>query len=238
MLITYWSDYACPFCYIGERRLKKAIADIPELQDAELEMKAFELDPTFTGSAFGETQERFARKYGISLEEAGRTVENISRMGRDEGIDFRYATSVYCNTMDAHRLTKFAASKGDGGLTDKVIERLFAAYYTDNLDVSDPQLLLSIGEECGLDPQETAQVLNSDLYKDEVILDEREAARYRIQAVPFFIIGRYGLSGAQPVETFKEVILKAFEEEKEAEVQSGKENQAAQGLSCGPDGCK
>lgn len=63
MKITYWSDYACPYCYIGEARLKKAIAEIPELKDIETEMKAFQLDPTAGEHATGDTQTRFAHKY-------------------------------------------------------------------------------------------------------------------------------------------------------------------------------
>ena len=70
MKITYWSDYACPYCYIGEARLKKAIEEIPELKDVEIEMKAFQLDPTVGEHAAGDTQTRFAHKYGISMEEA------------------------------------------------------------------------------------------------------------------------------------------------------------------------
>ena len=111
MKITYWSDYACPYCYIGEKRLKKAIADIPELKDVQLEMKAFQLDPTAGIHAAGDTQTRFAHKYGISMEDAGKTIEHISELGRAEGIDFRYATTLFTNTMDAHRLTKLAKDK-------------------------------------------------------------------------------------------------------------------------------
>ena len=113
MKITYWSDYACPYCYIGEARLKKAIADVPELDDTELEMKAFQLDPSAGTHATEDTQTRFAHKYWISFADAGRQIESISQMGKGEGLDFRYATTRFTNTMDAHRLTKLAQSKGD-----------------------------------------------------------------------------------------------------------------------------
>lgn len=230
MKITYWSDYACPYCYIGEARLKKAIAEVPELSDVEIEMKAFQLDPTAGIHAAGDTQTRFAHKYGISMEEAGRTIEHISEMGRDEGLDFRYATTLFTNTMDAHRLTKFVASKGDQKLTEKVIERLFAAYFTENKELADKELLQKIGEECGLDPAEVKEVLDSDKYKDEVILDEREASRYGIHAVPFFVVGQYGISGAQSVEGMKATIMKVLDEQKDVSEE--------QGMTCGPDGCR
>ena len=230
MKITYWSDYACPYCYIGEKRLKKAIADIPELKDVQLEMKAFQLDPTAGIHAAGDTQTRFAHKYGISMEDAGKTIEHISELGRAEGIDFRYATTLFTNTMDAHRLTKLAKDKDNQERTEKLIERLFAAYFTDNKELADKELLQKIGEECGLDPQEVKDVLDSDRYREDVILDEREASQYGIQAVTFFVVGKYGIPGALPAEEMKAVIMKALEDEQEIKPR--------QGMSCGPDGCR
>ncbi len=230
MKITYWSDYACPYCYIGEARLKKAIEDIPGLKDIEIEMKAFQLDPTAGEHATGDTQTRFAHKYGISMQEAGQTIEHISQMGIAEGLDFKYATTLFTNTMDAHRLTKLAQSKNDPKLADKLIESLFKAYFSENKELADKDLLQKIGEDCGLDAAEVKEVLASDKYKDEVILDEREASRYGIHAVPFFVVGQYGISGAQSVEGMKAAIMKVLEEQKDV--------QPEQGMACGPDGCR
>jgi len=229
MKITYWSDYACPYCYIGEARLKKAIADIPELKDVEIEMKAFQLDPSAGEHAAGDTQTRFAHKYGISMQEAGETIEHISQMGIAEGLDFKYATTLFTNTMDAHRLTKLAQSKNDPELAEMIIEALFKAYFTDNKELADKELLQKIGEDAGLDAEEVKEVLSSDKYKDEVLLDEREAARYGIHAVPFFVVGQYGISGAQSVDGMKATIMKVMEESAGAVTE--------QGMSCGPDGC-
>ena len=229
MKITYWSDYACPYCYIGEARLKKAIKDIPELKDIEIEMKAFQLDPSAGEHATGDTQTRFAHKYGISFADAGRQIESISQMGIAEGLDFKYATTLFTNTMDAHRLTKLAQSKNDPVLAGKVIEALFNAYFTENKELADKVLLQKIGEECGLDAEDVKEVLSSDKYEDDVLLDEREAARYGIHAVPFFVVGQYGISGAQSVEGMKATIRKAMEESAETVTEPG--------MSCGPDGC-
>ena len=229
MKITYWSDYSCPYCYIGEARLKKAIAEIPELRDVEIEMKAFQLDPTAGEHATGDTQTRFAHKYGISMDEAGQTIEHISQMGIAEGLDFKYATTLFTNTMDAHRLTKLAQSKKDPELADWVIEALFKTYFTDNRELADKELLQRIGEECGLDATEVKEVLDTDRYRDEVLLDEREASRNGVHAVPFFVVGKYGISGAQSTEGMKATIRKAMEEA---------EPVVEQGMSCGPDGCR
>lgn len=228
MKITYWSDYACPYCYIGEARLKKAIAEIPDIGKVELEMKAFQLDPPAGEHAAGDTQTRFAHKYGLSMEHAARSIEHISEMGRGEGLDFRYATTLFTNTMDAHRLTKLAQSKG-ADVADKVIKALFKAYFTDNKELANKELLQQIGEDCGLDAKEVKELLASDQYKDEVILDEREAARYGIHAVPYFVVGQYGIPGALSVEDMKKTILQVMQEQ---------QVQTEQGMSCGPDGCR
>ena len=209
--------------------MKKAIAQLPELKDVEIEMKAFQLDPTAGEHATGDTQKRFAHKYGISMQEAGQTIEHISQMGIAEGLDFKYATTLFTNTMDAHRLTKLAQSKNKPELADKVIEALFKAYFTDNKELADKELLQKIGEECGLNAEEVRDVLASDIYRDEVLLDEREAARYGIHAVPFFVIGKYGISGAQSIEGMKAAIMKVLEEESEPAQE--------QGMTCGLDGC-
>ena len=94
-------------------------------------------------------------------------------MGIAEGLDFRYASTLFTNTMDAHRLTKLAQSKGNPALTERIISALFKAYFTDNKELADKALLQSIGEACGLDAAEVREVLNSDRYRDEVISDER-----------------------------------------------------------------
>ena len=227
MKVVYWSDYSCPFCYIGEARLKKAAEEagvniVPE-------MKAFQLDPTAGLHAEGDTVTRFAKKYGLSKENAASQIDHISQLGRDEDIDFRYATTLFTNTMDAHRLTKLAQSKSNA-LADKLSEKLYAAFFTKNLELTDRELLATIADECGLDNVEVEEVLNSDKYKDEVLLDEREAARYGIHAVPYFVInGRYAISGAQPTDVIKTALAKIQSEEKT--------DQPTEGAHCGPDGC-
>ena len=227
MKITYWSDYACPYCYIGEARVKKALAELGI--DCELEMKAFQLDPNAGAHAESDTVTRFAKKYGLSKENAASQIDHISQLGRDEGIDFKYATTLFTNTMDAHRLTKLAQSKSNA-IADKLSERLYDAYFTKNLELADKELLAKIADECGLDRAEVKEVLNSDKYRDEVLLDEREAARYGIHAVPYFVInGRYAISGAQPTDVIKSALEKIQSEEQT--------EQPADGAHCGPDGC-
>lgn len=225
MKIEIWSDYACPFCYIGEKRLAKALAEVGD-KNIALEFKSFELDPYADKEVTTTTPERFATKYGLSLEAAQERIEQISLMGRREGIDFRYATTRYANTFDALRLTKFAQEKGH----DEIITKLFDAYFTKNLVLSDFAVLKKIAVECGLDGEEVDEVLNSERYADEVRADELQAAQLGIHGVPYFVVGgKYGLSGAQPVEILKQAITEALTDEAEEKLN---------GMTCGVDGCR
>ena len=228
MKVVYWSDYSCPFCYIGEVRLKKAAAGAGI--ETDIEMKAFQLDPYAENHAVTNTVTRFAKKYGMSVEAAAKRIEMISEMGRADGINFRYAETKFTNTMDAHRLTKLAFNKFGKEIADKVSEKLYAAYFTDNLELADHDVLKRIAADSGIDKADAEELLSSDLYKDEVLLDEREAQRYEIYSVPYFIIGgKYEISGADSVENFKNVLMKANSEEKSENNHSG--------MHCGPDGC-
>ena len=229
MKVVYWSDYSCPFCYIGEARLKKAAEEagvniVPE-------MKAFQLDPTAGLHAEGDTVTRFAKKYGLSMESAAHRIDMISEMGRGEGIDLCYATTLFTNTMDAHRLTKFAFYKGGPVLAEQIAKKLYAAYFTDNLELADHCVLKRIAMECGLDEADIDELLASDRYKDEVLLDEREAQRYQIYAVPYFLVnGVYAISGADSVEHIREILERAKKDEAPSEIEKT-------GMHCGPDGC-
>lgn len=212
MKITYWSDYACPYCYIGEARLKEAIKglNIP----IELEMKSFQLDITAPKKSVGDTQTRFANKYGISFAQAGLQIEVITRMGRDEGLDFKYATTLFTNTFDAHRLTKLAQSKNNPALTETLIENLFRAYFTDNKELADIELLQNIGENSGLDTIEVKNLLSSDKFGEQVKQDEYEAFQRGIHGVPFYMIGdKYTISGTQNADFMKKSILQVFKKD-------------------------
>ena len=194
-------------------------------------MKAFELDPSASRTVQGPTVDRFAVKYGLTKAQAQDRVDGISQMGREAGLDFRYAETQYTNTFDAHRLTKLAQAKGDTELTDRLIERLYKAYFTDSLELADHDVLKRIAIEEGMDEKEVTEVLDSDKYADEVRLDERESQRYGIHAVPYFIIGkRVAIPGALPVKQMESVLTEVMEAE-------AKEAVGMQGMSCGPDGC-
>lgn len=229
MKITYWSDYACPYCYIGEKRLETAIKELGLKEDIEVQIKAFELDEHASYEVVSKTDERFAAKYGLTLDMARQQIEKISILGRNEGIDFKYIDTQYTNMLDAHRLTKLVASKGNKENTDKVIKLLFDAYFTKNLKLADRKVLSDIAKQVEIEEDELNKMLNSNDFIDDVKYDENEAYRRGVNGVPYFVIDeKYVISGCQSIEGMKLTIKKALEE-----INAKSEN----GMTCGPDGC-
>lgn len=232
--IIYWSDYACPFCYIGERNLKTAMAELGLTENCDLKMRAFELHPGAPDTCMGKTVELLARKYNLTLEESMRQIKRIEAMGREAGINFDYEHTKYTSTFDAHRLTKYAqavagdemvdiagekaasvdldAVNGDEKV-DILIEKLFKALFEDGESLADRRTLVRLAVEAGLSKSEVEAVLDSDAYSNEVRADEAVAAQQNIHGVPYFVMGnRYIVPGALPVADMKDVLKKLVEE--------------------------
>ena len=207
MKITYWSDFACPYCYIGNIRLKRAIEELEINGDIEFDIRAFELDQNAPKSVESSTVERFALKYGLSVEDAQNEVDGISKLGINEGIDFKYSTTLYTNTRDAHRLMKLAGDKYDSNVVERLSNLLFDAYFSKNLKLADSKVLMDISKKAGLDELDTENVLSSSLYDDEVQKDEEIALANGIHGVPFYLLdGKYSVPGALSYDDFKTVL--------------------------------
>ena len=210
MKITYWSDFACPYCYIGNTRLKRAIEDLN--LDVEIDIRAFELDQNAPKDVESTTVERFAVKYGLSMEDAKKQVNQISQLGIDEGIDFKYETTLYTNTRDAHRLMKLAQDRYPE-IVGELSTMLFDAYFVENLKLADHNVLLKIGLKAGLKEDEIKDVLKSDLYNSKVQEDEDIALSGGIHAVPYYLFdSKYSIPGALSYEDFKSVLSQIIAE--------------------------
>lgn len=212
MKIEIWSDIACPFCYIGKRHYELAIQKLEDSSSIELEWYSYQLDPTIPS----EKEDRagyydyLQDRKGMSRDQVDKMFEGVKAMGAEVGIEFNFDKAIVANSLDAHRLLHLAKSKG---LSDIGEETLFKAHFTDGLDVGDKEVLLSLGKQMGLDEDAVQQVLKSNQFAFEVNQDIQEAANIGVQGVPFFVFNRkYGISGAQPVEAFKETIEKALSE--------------------------
>ncbi|MDE5828654.1 MAG: DsbA family oxidoreductase [Duncaniella sp.] len=235
MTITVWSDFACPYCYIGETRLEKAIEELGMTDDVKIDYRAFELDPTAPREVTTTTPERFAMKYRLSVPEAEAQIEHISALGREEGIDFRYATTRYSNTFDAHRLMKLAEAEYDNATVTRLNHLLFDAYFTRNLVLADHDVLKSVAAKAGLDEAKVKEVLDSDRFADDVRFDEREAQMRGVRGVPYMVFnGEFAVPGALSADAMKEALRRAERRIKEAEEAAANSERPH---ACGPEGC-
>ncbi|WP_216829621.1 DsbA family oxidoreductase [Alkalihalobacterium elongatum] len=213
MKIEIWSDYVCPFCYIGKRRLESALEKFPQRDTVEVKFKSFELDPHASRDTDESMYEILSKKYGMSLDEAKKMTESVVEQAKTVGLDFNFDKMIRTNTLDAHRLAKFAEEKGKD---KEIAEHLLKAYFTDAKHIGDHSTLTEIAVNAGLEQKDVQDVLNGNAYEEKVRIDEAKAKNIGVQGVPFFVINdKYAISGAQPTETFLNALQKVWEEEYE-----------------------
>ncbi|MBL4933186.1 DsbA family oxidoreductase [Clostridium paridis] len=214
MQIEIWSDFVCPFCYIGKRRLENALENFEHKDEVELIFRSFELDPSAKKHYEENIHELIANKYGIPVEQAKASNDNLVAQAKALGLDFNFDDLIPTNTFDAHRLSHYAKTEGN---MKELSERLLKAYFVDSLNISDHKVLASLAGEVGLDYDKALSVLESNEYDVDVRKDEEKAARLRVNGVPFFVFNsKYAVSGAQPSETFLDVLNKVRNEELES----------------------
>lgn len=231
MKIEVWSDYVCPFCYIGKRRLEEALEQFPHRDQVEIIFKSFELDPNAPKQSDISEIEYLAQKYGMSIEQAKQMTNNVIEQAKTVGLLFQFDQMKHTNTFDAHRLAKFAETKGLG---TKLTERLLRAHFIETKHLASHNVLLELACEAGLEKQDVEDILQSDKFASDVRADETEASMLRVQGVPFFVFNRkYAISGAQPADVFLKTLEKVWEEEKDQPLQM-----ISEGMSCTDEGCK
>lgn len=215
LTIDIISDVVCPWCYVGKRRLEKALGDRP----ATVRWHPFELNPDMPREGV-ELKPYYSEKFG-SWEKAQELQGRVAAAGREDGIDFQFdRVARIPNTADAHRLIHLA---GERNAQDAVVEALFKAYFLDGRDLTDPNTLVDIAAEAGLDRSEIADLLAGDAALDVIRTEEEQVRRAGVSSVPLFIINnRLVLSGAQPPEYFQQ----AFDQ---------LDAEAAAGASCAVD---
>lgn len=216
MKIEVWSDFVCPFCYMGKRRLENALKEFPHKDNVTLEYKSYELDPNAEENPGLNMHEYLAEKKGMPAEQAKQMNESVGQQAAELGLTYNFDTMQHTNTFDAHRVAKYAAEQGKG---EEITERLLHAYFTESKLISDHATLIAIAEEVGLNPDKVTELLKVDDYALHVRGDEEQARQIGVQGVPFFVFNeKYAVSGAQPEEAFREVMDTVWKEENERPV--------------------
>jgi predicted DsbA family dithiol-disulfide isomerase len=208
MHVEIWSDVVCPWCHVGTRRFSAALDRFDG--DVDVSYRAFELDPTVPPEGV-DLADYLARKFGSPAALDG-VRRRLARVGAEVGIDFHWDGQRRVNTFDAHRLAVWAEEVGGPRVRAALEERLFRAYFTDNDDVSDHAVLSGLATDVDLERTAAAEALATGAGADRVRAEEAQATELGIAAVPTFVVeGRWAIPGAQDVDTFVQVLLRAAE---------------------------
>jgi len=211
MRIDIYSDIVCPWCYVGKRRLERALTSVGS--DVHVIWRPFQLNPTMPSDGMDRTTYLKA-KFG-SLEAFGRMEEQLLAAGTDEQIPFAFKKiQLTPNTFAAHRLVWHAAQQGK---QDEVVEALFRSYFVEGENIGDLKTLAHAAAEAGLDRTGIEKFLASEKGVVEVKAEEAVGRRLGIRGVPYFVLnGRVAISGAQPPNVF----VSAFQQAEKAVVES------------------
>lgn len=229
MRVEIWSDIACPWCYIGKARFETGLAGFAHRDEVEIVHRSFELDPHAPAASDVSVLDMLATKYGVSREQAEAMEARVAEAAAGEGLGYR-SDRLHGNTFDLHRLLHLAK---EHGVQDALLGALYRANFAEARPLGDAATLTELATAAGLPADEVARVLaDPDAYAEAVRADEREAAELGAGGVPFFVIDRrYGISGGQPPEVFRQALERAHAD---GAVQILPDAGAD---SCGPDGC-
>lgn len=210
MNVEIWSDIQCPFCYIGKRKFEAGLAAFEGKENVTVTWRSFQLNPDLEAQPGKDIYTYLAEVKGMSREQSVQMHQQVSAMAAEVGLDYDFDKAVLANSYDAHRLIQLAKTKGLG---DAAEERLFKAYFTEGKDVGNPETLVALAAEIGLDAAEAKDLLEQDAFADQVNAEIAEAQALGIRGVPFFVIDRkYGVSGAQAPEAFLSALQQAQKE--------------------------
>lgn len=232
MRIQIWSDFQCPFCYMGEKKLEKVLGSIVLTEPIELEYRAYELNPEAPVKPVETMTDHFMAGHEMTRQEAEARMEKISRMASEVGLDYRLADVKVCNTLDAHRLMKYSAERLNPGKLKKLNFSLFKAVFEEGKLISDRQLLAAEAEKVGLSGEEVMRMLEGDSFIDAVRKDEEEIdAREDFEFVPFMLMDNGTVKqGVVSERGLKDWLTGAMSD-------TDTESSDSERAGCGPGGC-
>ncbi|HLR54465.1 MAG TPA: DsbA family oxidoreductase [Pseudogracilibacillus sp.] len=207
MKIEVWSDFTCPYCYIGKRRLDLAIEKFGKKNEIEIEYKSFELDFVTGSRTSNQTTE--SEPYKMNQ---GQINEIISE-GHRLGIPLQLDNLIHTNTFDAHRLVKCASKYNKA---HEIVEKLFETHLVRHYNLAERSVLLSIATDAGLDKAEIEELLCLNKYGKNVKLDEEMATDIGVNKVPFYIFDEiHAISGLLTTDSFLDVLQELWHSSKE-----------------------
>lgn len=235
--IAIWMDFACPYCYMGDTRLMKAIENLGLLDDVAIELHSFQLDKDAPSVETHTMQRVFELEHDLTPDKALSLMSGIDAEARALGIMMNIADAKCTNTLDAHRLMKMAEAKYDRETVGRLVEEFYKIYFVYGRNIADRKVLVEGAARAGVVARDAEEVLDSDAYTAEVRQDEQKAASMGVDTIPYMEIstgfkGTGTLSVAEFENVLRGVMPQAGLKTKE------KESPYAPDHICGPDGCR
>lgn len=214
MQITIWSDFVCPFCFIGATHLDKALENFEHADEVIIEYKSYQLEP---GAKYvpGRTyKDAMVERKGAAPEQIDQMFSQVTEMAANAGLDYDFEIMKLTDTFPAHRVFQYADEEGKGV---EFFNKLYEAFFLNGELISDAAVLTRIASEIGINPDRVQEIVDNEKeYDKEVVMDIYEAQQVGVQGVPFFVFNnKYAVSGAQPVESFEQVLTQVYEEFKD-----------------------
>lgn len=195
MKIEVWSDFTCPFCYLGEAKLKQALAEYETEEAVELDFRSFQLNPDAKREPDKDIHALIAQKYGISYEASKANNDRIVAAAAEVGLNYDFDQLKPNHTLKAHQLAKLAAKEGKGL---EMVEHLFSAYFEKGMDIGSEEALIEAAAVFGISETAVRTAWQNVEIAAEIQQDLEQARAYNISSVPFFVLnGKVGVSGAQ-----------------------------------------
>jgi len=209
MRIDVWADLVCPWCFIGKRRLQRALEAAPNNNDdVTIVHRAFQLDPS--ASTHSEpTVDHLAAKYGTTREQALDMMAEVTEVAAGEGLGYRLDQTMTGNTRDVHRFVLWVQDTTPEA-TQPLLADLYSGYFEGGQRIFTTEDLAPFATRHGLDPIAMREVLEGRDYLDRVNADQATARELGASGVPFFVFNdKVGLSGAQPIAAFHQALAQA-----------------------------
>ncbi|MBP7903177.1 MAG: DsbA family oxidoreductase [Candidatus Planktophila sp.] len=208
MIIDIWSDVVCPWCFIGKRRLEKALSLFEHRDEVVIRHRAFQLQPDIDTTQ--PTKAYLAEKYRMAEAQVEEMQANVCAIADGEGLCYNLDETLSGNTFDAHRLLLWAQTIGK---QDELLEVMYSAYFEKSLPLFSHEDLIQVCSAAGIKEGDVRAILQSDDFSPQVLEDRALATQLGATGVPFFVIDmKYGISGAQPLEAFTQTLNTAWQE--------------------------
>ncbi len=206
MIIDVWSDVVCPWCFIGKRRLEKALSIFEHRDEVTIRHHAFQLQPDITTTI--STTTLLSEKYNLKPAAVKEMQANVCAIADGEGLCYDLDDTLSGNTFDAHRLLLWSATVNK---QSELLEATYSEYFEKSKPLFSHTDLVSVALSVDIDADVVEDILLSTKFTDEVIADRNLATQLGATGVPFFVIDmKYGISGAQPLEAFTKTLEEAY----------------------------